>query len=99
MPLYETVIPGEVRSYPRANRVELINTDPPEARIHAVDRTTYPDGTVVDRNPVQLDIIVTDPAVEIPLIDPIVQPAIYPVSRMQIKTPFRFEALLRLEAR
>lgn len=70
MPLYEIVIPGEVRSYPRANRVELINTEPPEARIHAVDRTTYPDGTVVDRNPVQLDVIMTDPAVEIPLIDP-----------------------------
>lgn len=70
MALYETVIPGEVRSYPRASRVELINTDPPEARIHAVDRTTYPTGEVVDRNPVQLDVIMTDPSVEIPLIDP-----------------------------
>ena len=70
MALYETVIPGEVRSYPRATHVELINTEPPEARIHAVDRTTYPTGEVVDRNPVQLDHVMTDPAVEIPLIDP-----------------------------
>lgn len=70
MALYETVIPGEVRSYPRATHVELINTEPPEARIHAVDRTTYPTGEVVDRNPVQLDHVMTDQTVEIPLIDP-----------------------------
>lgn len=70
MALYETVVPGEVRSYPRANKLELLNTDPPEARIFAVDRTTYPTGEVVDRNPVQLDHVLNDPTVEIPLIDP-----------------------------
>ena len=70
MPKYlETTVLGEVRSYPRATHLELINTDPPEARVHAVDRTTYPTGEVVDRNPVQLDHIMTDPAMEIPVID------------------------------
>lgn len=71
MSLYkESTVPGEVHSYRRANRVELLNTDPPEARVFAVDRVTYPTGETVERNPVQLDYQLTDPAVEIPLIDP-----------------------------
>jgi hypothetical protein len=70
MALYETVIPGEVRSYPRANKVELLHTEPPEARVHVVDKTTYPNGEVKDQNPVQLDHIMTDPNLEIPFVDP-----------------------------
>lgn len=66
----ETTTPGEVRSYPRANKIELLNTDPPEARVFAVDRTTYPTGEIVDRNQVQLDYVASDPTVEIPLIHP-----------------------------
>lgn len=67
----ETVIPGEVHSYRRANRIELLNSDPPEARVFAVDRVTYPTGEVFERNAVQIDYQLTDPADLIPVIDPI----------------------------
>ena len=70
MALYETVEVGEVRSHPVAIKVELIHVNPPEARVYVVDRTTYPTGEVKDRNPVQLDHVMTDPGLEIALIDP-----------------------------
>lgn len=66
----ESTTPGEVHSYRRANEIRLINTPIPEARIFVVDRTTYPTGETIDRNPVQLDYRLTDPTVQIPIIDP-----------------------------
>jgi len=66
----ESTIPGEVHSYRRANEIHLINTPIPEARVFAVDRVTYPTGETIDRNPVQLDYRMTDPYVQIPIIDP-----------------------------
>lgn len=71
MALYkESTTPGAVHSYRRANRIELINSDVPEARVYAVDRVTYPDGVVLERNPQQIDYALTNPAQIIPIIDP-----------------------------
>lgn len=66
----ESTTPGEVHSYRRANEIHLINTPIPEARVFVVDRVTYPTGETVDRNSVQLDYQMTDPTVQIPIIDP-----------------------------
>lgn len=70
MALYEIVIAGEIRSHPVAVKVELIHAEPPEARVHIVDRTTYPNGEMVDKNPVQIDHVMTDQLLEIPFVDP-----------------------------
>lgn len=66
----ESITPGEVHSYRRANEIHLINTPIPEARVFSVERTTYPTGETVDRNLVQLDYRLTDPTIQIPIIDP-----------------------------
>lgn len=67
----ETIVPGEVVSWHRADRIVLLNTDPPEARIHEVERKTYPDGRVIDVPTAQFDIEMTDPDESIPLVDPV----------------------------
>ena len=59
-----------MHSWRRANRVDLIHSDPPEVRVHVVDRTVYPTGEVLDRNPTQVDYVLTDPTVDIPVINP-----------------------------
>lgn len=66
----ESTVPGEVHSWRRANRLELINSEPPEVRAYVVDRTVYPTGEMTDRNEVQMDFVMTDPTIEIPVIDP-----------------------------
>lgn len=66
----ESTVPGEVHSWRRANRLELVNSDSPEVRAHIVDRTVYPTGEIIDRNATQMDFVMTDPTVEIPVIDP-----------------------------
>ena len=65
----ESTVPGEVHSWRRANKLELINSEPPEVRAYVVDRTVYPTGETTDRNAVQMDFVMTDPTVEIPIID------------------------------
>lgn len=66
----QKTITGEITQWRRASRVELINSDMPEARVFVQDRTVYPDGTVRDEAGPQLDYRLTDPAIEIPMIDP-----------------------------
>lgn len=66
----QKTISGEITQWRRASKVELINSDIPEARVFVQDRTVYPDGTVRDEAGPQLDFKLTDTSVEIPLIDP-----------------------------
>lgn len=66
----QKTISGDITQWRRASKVELINSDIPEARVFVQDRTVYPDGTVRDDAGPQLDFKLTDPLVEIPLIDP-----------------------------
>lgn len=66
----QKTISGEITQWRRASKVELINSDIPEARVFVQDRTVYPDGTVRDEAGPQLDFKLTDPSIEIPLIDP-----------------------------
>lgn len=66
----ERTIPGEMTTYRRASRIELHNSQVPEARVFVVDRVTYPDGETVDKPGPQIDYQAADPTVEIPYIDP-----------------------------
>ena len=66
----ETTTPGEVNSWRRAVEIRLINQDPPLALIYEVERTVYPDGFQRDISTAQFDIVMTDPGLQIPMVDP-----------------------------
>lgn len=70
MAAYVTPIEITGNEYPRASRMECINSDPPEVRVYVADRQILSTGEVKDINPVQLDHVMTDPSLPIPWINP-----------------------------
>jgi hypothetical protein len=72
MPFYkERVVTGEVTSYRRADKIELLNVIPPEVHCYVSDRVTYPTGETVDRNLTRIDFQMLDPTEQIPIINPV----------------------------
>ena len=66
----ETVVEGEITSWRRMTHGVVYNSEIPKIELHDEDRTVLPDGTSISSYVGQLDYALTDPTVEIPLIDP-----------------------------
>lgn len=66
----ESVIEGEVTKWRRMSHGVIYNSEVPKIELHDEDRTVLPDGTSFSAYVGSLDYAMTDPAIEIPLIDP-----------------------------
>jgi hypothetical protein len=66
----EEVVAGEITKWRRMSHGVLTNGEIPKIELHDEDRTVLPDGTSISQYVGALTYAMTDPTVEIPLIDP-----------------------------
>ena len=66
----ETVAEGEITSWRRMTHGVVYNSEIPKIELHDEDRTVLPDGSTFSTYVGSLSYALTDPDVEIPLIDP-----------------------------
>ena len=66
----ETVAEGEITSWRRMTHGVVYNSEIPKIELHDEDRTVLPDGSTFSTYVGSLSYALTDPTVEIPLIDP-----------------------------
>lgn len=66
----ETVVEGAISKWRRMSHGVIYNSEVPKIELHDEDRTVLPDGTSISSYVGSLEYAMTDPAIEIPLIDP-----------------------------
>lgn len=66
----EEVVEGAITSWRRMSHGTVFNEVIPRIELHDEDRTVLPDGKIINSYVGSLSYALTDPAVEIPLIDP-----------------------------
>ena len=66
----EEVVEGSITSWRRMSHGAVFNEAIPRIELHDEDRTVLPDGKVINSYVGSLTYAMTDPTVEIPLIDP-----------------------------